>query len=167
MSVQADVALQVHVIYSLFRYDLGRTGSGSGLTGWKLLSVTAKQLGHKYQLLLIPVTFFVGFDHSIINADFTSAFVACGWGISNIGYAMVCFGVANAVGTAIAGFLTKIIGRYTVVTVNAAIHLALLFWLIYWRPTSGGLFYCAIAAVWGCVNGIWLVQINGTNDFMT
>lgn len=136
-------------------------GSGSGVTGWKLLSVTMKQMIKKYQILLIPVTFFVGFDHAIVNADFTSAFVACGWGIPNIGYAMMCFGIANAIGSAVAGFLTKIVGRFTVVTVNAIFHLGLLVWLIHWRPEVGGTFYCAIAAVWGCVNGIWLVQING------
>lgn len=110
---------------------------------------------------MIPATFFVGFDHAIINADFTAAFVACGWGISNIGYAMMSFGIANAFGSVIAGFLTKIVGRFVVVTVNAVVHLILLVWLIYWRPDLGGLVYCVIAAVWGCVNGIWLVQING------
>lgn len=74
---------------------------------------------------------------------------------------MMCFGVANAVGSAATAFLTKVVGRFTVVVVNASIHVALLLWLIYWRPESDGMFYCAIAAVWGCVNGIWLVQING------
>lgn len=118
-------------------------------------------MGNKYQILLIPATLFVGFDHAIINADFTAAFVACGWGISNIGYAMMSFGVANALGSVIAGFLTKILGRYAVVVANAIVHLALLSWLINWTPNSSGLLYCVIAAVWGCVNGIWLVQING------
>lgn len=74
---------------------------------------------------------------------------------------MVCFGIANAVGSMMAGFLTKIIGRYTVITVNAIVHMTLLVWLIHWRPEIGGVYYCAIAAVWGCCNGIWLVQING------
>lgn len=143
------------------RYDLGRSGSGGGLMGCDLLMVTVKQLAKKKQLLLIPVTFFVGFDHAIINADLTSAFIACGWGISNIGYAMVCFGIANALGSALAGFLTKIIGRFTVVAVNASLHLALLIWLIRWQPVHDGLSYCLISSIWGAVNGIWLVQING------
>lgn len=147
--------------FTFGRYDFGRSGSGSGLTGWRLITVTARHMSNKCQLLLIPVIFFVGFDHAIINADFTASFVACGWGIANIGYAMMCFGIANAVGSLVAGFLTKLIGRYTVVAITAGVHLALLLWLIQWRPVTGGIFYCAIAAVWGCVNGIWLVQING------
>lgn len=125
------------------------------------MSVTVKQLGNKYQLLLIPVTFFVGFDHALINSDFTSTFVACGWGIANIGYAMMCFGIANALGSGIAGFLTKIVGRFTVVAANAILHLVLLGWLLQWRPATGGIYYCVIGAIWGCVNGVWLVQING------
>lgn len=140
---------------------MGRKGSGGGLTGFKLLSVTAKQLLKPYQLLLVPVIIFIGFDHAIINADLTSAFIACGWGISNIGYAMVCFGIANALGSAVAAFLTKLVGRFPIVAVTACIHLALLGWLIQWKPVPDGLIYCVIASIWGAVNGIWLLQING------
>lgn len=123
--------------------------------------MTAKHLKNKYQLLLIPITMFVGIDHAFINADLTSGFFACGWGISKIGYAMMCFGIANALGSGLAGLLTKLIGRFTVVAAIACIHLALLVFLLNWTPTPDGIIYCVIAAVWGLVNGIWLVQING------
>lgn len=141
---------------------MGREGSGSGLSGFKLLSVTLKHLTKKYQILLLPITMFVGADHAIINVDFTASFVACGWGISKIGYAMMCFGVVNAIGSALAGILTKLAGRFAVLLGNAVIHLALLTYLVQWEAVADdGWAYCVIAGVWGLVNGIWLVQING------
>lgn len=79
---------------------------------------------------------------------------------------MMCFGIANALGSMLAGFLTKTIGRYTVITVNAIAHMTLLVWLIHWQPEIEGIYYCVIAAVWGCCNGIWLVQINGEDPNM-
>lgn len=104
---------------------------------------------------------FVGADHAFINADMTAAFFACGWGISKIGYAMMCFGVVNAIGSALAGALTKMAGRFQVLLGNAVIHLSLLVWLANWRATNDAWIYCCIAGVYGLVNGVWLVQING------
>lgn len=57
---------------SLKRYEGGRTGSGHGLSGLKLLSVTIKQLSNKYQILLLPITMFVGAEQAFIAVDFTA-----------------------------------------------------------------------------------------------
>ena len=42
------------------RYDMGRKGSGSGTSGIRLLAVTLRHLFNKYQLLLLPITMFIG-----------------------------------------------------------------------------------------------------------
>lgn len=51
---------------------MGRKGSGSGLSGLKLLSVTIKQLIRKNQLLLIPITMFIGAEQAFVAVDFTA-----------------------------------------------------------------------------------------------
>lgn len=89
---------------------MGRKGSGSDTSGLRLLMVTVRHLANKYQLLLLPITMFIGAEQAFVNVEFTAAFVACGWGISKIGYAMICFGVVNAIGSALAGVLTKLTG---------------------------------------------------------
>lgn len=56
----------------IFRYDKGRKGSGSGLSGLKLLAVTMKQLANPYQILILPITMFIGAEQAFIAADFNS-----------------------------------------------------------------------------------------------
>lgn len=55
-----------------FRYEMGRKGSGTGLSGIKLLTVTLKQLAHRKQLLLLPITMFIGAEQAFIAVDFTA-----------------------------------------------------------------------------------------------
>lgn len=57
---------------SLKRYETGRTGSGTGLSGFKLLAVTLRHLSEKYQLLLLPITMFIGAEQAFIAVDFTA-----------------------------------------------------------------------------------------------
>lgn len=56
----------------LKRYEMGRKGSGFGLSGIKLLAVTLKQLLKFKQILLLPITMFIGAEQAFIAADFTS-----------------------------------------------------------------------------------------------
>lgn len=113
-------------------------------------------------MLLVPITLFIGAEQAFVNVEFTAAFVACGWGISNIGYAMICFGVVNAIGSALAGALTKLTGQFVVLLGNTFVHVSLIVWMVNWDPVAGdSLTLCVMAAIWGLVDGIWLVQING------
>lgn len=144
------------------RYEMGRKGSGSDTSGFRLLAVTLRHLTKRYQLLLLPITMFIGAAQAFINVDFTQSFLSCGWGISKIGYAMICFGVVNAIGSALAGVLTKLAGQLTVLVFNAVLHISLIIWMIYWEAVAGDyVTYCLMAGIWGLCDGIWLVQING------
>lgn len=57
---------------SLKRYNSTRTGSGSGISGIRMLVITMKQLGNKYQILLLPITMFIGVEQAFIAVDFTA-----------------------------------------------------------------------------------------------
>lgn len=56
----------------LERYEMGRKGSGSELSGIRLLSVTVKQLMQIKQILLLPITMFIGVEQAFMAVDFTS-----------------------------------------------------------------------------------------------
>lgn len=56
----------------LKRYEMGRKGSSSDISGIKLLAVTLKQLMKFKQILLLPITMFIGAEQAFIAADFTS-----------------------------------------------------------------------------------------------
>uniref|UniRef100_A0A1L8D8Y9 Putative conserved plasma membrane protein n=1 Tax=Nyssomyia neivai TaxID=330878 RepID=A0A1L8D8Y9_9DIPT len=152
---------------SLTRYEKKRRGAIAGQSGLKLLAVTLRQLKERYQLLLLPITAFIGAEQAFVAVDFTASFVACGWGISKIGYAMIFFGVANAAGSALAGALTKITGRLPVLVGNLLLHTSLIMWMQLWTPTpSSGVIYCCMAALWGLADGVWLVQVNALSGVL-
>lgn len=111
---------------------------------------------------MLPITMFIGLEEAFLAVDFTRSFVACGWGISRIGFAMICFGVANAVAAGIAGALVERIGRVTLAGLCAVLNLCLLTYMYNWEAREGDyLRYCTFAAIWGICDGVWLVVVNG------
>ncbi|XP_017771315.1 PREDICTED: UNC93-like protein [Nicrophorus vespilloides] len=152
---------------SLSRYDKGRTGSGSGLSGTKLLAVTMKQLANPYQLLILPITMFIGAEQAFIAADFNASFVSCGWGISNIGFVMICFGICNAISALFTGSIVKITGRSPVIAFALALHVALIVVLLVWQPEERNKYmYFLVAGLWGVADAVWLVQINSLSGIL-
>jgi len=143
-------------------YGVKRGDTGDGMSGLKLLTVTINLLRKRRQILMLPITMFIGLEEAFLAVDFTRSFVACGWGISRIGFAMICFGVANAVAAGIAGALVERFGRVTLAGLCAVLNLCLLTYMYSWEAREGDyLSYCAFAAVWGICDGVWLVVVNG------
>lgn len=89
------------------------------------------------------------------------AFVACGWGISRIGYVMICFGLANTIAAAVASALAKLIGRNKILALTLVLHAALLIYMHEWIAVPNDMVaFCSMAALWGLLDGTWLVIIN-------
>ncbi|XP_049873721.1 UNC93-like protein [Pectinophora gossypiella] len=152
---------------SLTRYASERKSTGQGKSGVRLLAVTLRQLRHKYQLLLLPVIGYIGAEQAFMAADFTQAFVGCAYGISNIGFVMICFGVFNALAAPIAGSIVKLTGRYPVMITALLLNLCLLTALLLWRPNpEQWLIFYTLAAIWGIADAVWLVQVNALSGIL-
>ncbi|KAM8713392.1 hypothetical protein ACLKA7_013670 [Drosophila subpalustris] len=155
------VVMMIFGVSSLKRYGVKRGDTGDGISGLKLLTVTINLLRKRRQMLMLPITMFIGLEEAFLAVDFTRSFVACGWGISKIGFAMICFGVANAIAAGIAGALVERIGRVTLAAICAVLNLCLLTYMYSWEAREGDyLSYCAFAAIWGICDGVWLVVVN-------
>ncbi|KAH9627919.1 hypothetical protein HF086_015363 [Spodoptera exigua] len=73
LACMAGAALIVAVgVDSMKRYDSGRSGSGSGLSGMALLAVTLKLMAEPTQLLLVIINIFIGLQQAFFGADFTA-----------------------------------------------------------------------------------------------
>ncbi|KAJ8676200.1 hypothetical protein QAD02_011986, partial [Eretmocerus hayati] len=152
---------------SLDRYDKGRTGSAAGKSGLKLLAVTLKLLREKSQLLILPITIFIGAEQAFLFADYNAAYVSCAWGISNIGYVMICFGVVNALAAPLIGSVVKLTGRVPVMAVAFFIHIGLFIKLILWTPSAQQSWtFFAITGLWGIADAVWLVQVNALSGLL-
>ncbi|KAG6444532.1 hypothetical protein O3G_MSEX003459 [Manduca sexta] len=146
---------------SMKRYNSSRTGSGGGLSGFALLAVTLKLLVEPYQLLLVTINIFIGLQQAFFGADFTAAFVSCAVGTGSVGFVMMTYGLADAVGCVITGYLAKITGRLPLICAATLVDLALFATTLLWAPQAGSAHVLYIIAVlWGFCDSIWLVQIN-------
>lgn len=87
--------------------------------------------------------------------------MSCGWGISNIGFVMICFGVSNAIAAIFGGRIVSKTGRSPMIAFGLVLHVCLLITLLMWRPHSGNKeMYFLISGLWGIADAVWLVHIN-------
>ncbi len=148
---------------SLVRYgERDRDGMSSKLTGMSLLVATFKQMAKPNQLLIIPLTIWSGLEQGFISADFTAAYITCGWGVEKVGYVLICYGVADSLCSIGYHPIIKHIGRIYVFTFAILLNVALIFVFLYWRPNPDENYYFFIfAALWGVADAAWQCGING------
>lgn len=74
---------------------------------------------------------------------------------------MICFGLANTIAAAAASALAKCIGRNKILALTLVLHATLLIYMHEWVAVPNDLIaYCSMAAMWGLLDGTWLVIIN-------
>lgn len=152
---------------SLSRYNRGRSGSATGQSGLKLLAVTLKLLKEKNQILILPIIIFIGAEQAFLFADYNASFVSCAWGISNIGYVMICFGVTNAIAAICTGSIMKLTGRRAMMIFAFFIHMGILIFLLRWKPTpEQSKIFFLMSGLWGLCDAMWLVQVNALSGLL-
>ncbi|XP_032517443.2 UNC93-like protein [Danaus plexippus] len=162
LGCMAAAALIVAVgVDSMKRYKTSRSQTGSSLSGMALLAVTVKLLVEPNQLMLVIINIFVGMQQAFFGADFTAAFVSCAVGTGTVGFVMVAYGLADAIGCVVTGYLAKLTGRMPLIGLATVLHSLLLMSLLAWSPQQHQAYIMYIIAVlWGFCDSIWLVQIN-------
>ncbi|XP_053316257.1 protein unc-93 homolog A-like [Spea bombifrons] len=122
---------------------------------------TFKQLTDKRQCLLIPLTIFIGLEQGFITGDYTRDYVTCAIGIRMVGFAIVCFGVPNAICAALFGNLAEYTGHFFLLTLGALIHIGCIVGLLLWIPNAEQMFlYFVFPGVWGVADAVWQTQIS-------
>ncbi|CAK1551240.1 unnamed protein product [Leptosia nina] len=160
LACMAAAALIVAIgVDSMKRYDTGRAVSGMG--GIEMLMATLKLLVEPNQLMMITIMVFTGLQQAFFGADFTASFVSCAIGTGTVGYVMLTFGIADALGCVVTGYIAKVTGRIPLICGATVIHLCLLATLLLWRPQAHQAYVMFIIAIlWGLCDSVWLVQIN-------
>ncbi|XP_013782499.1 protein unc-93 homolog A-like [Limulus polyphemus] len=134
---------------------------GKARPSFGLLISTFRHLKNPYQILIVPITIFSGLEQAFVIGDYTKAFVSCAWGIHNVGYVMICFGVADALSSIALGQLIKWFGRIVIFTMGALVNVATLITMFLWKPLPDNVtVFFVIAALWGLSDAVWQTQIN-------
>ncbi|XP_021207584.1 UNC93-like protein isoform X3 [Bombyx mori] len=162
LACMAGAAIIVAVgVDPMKKFDTRGSGSGTGLSGLALLAATLKLLIEPNQILMIPINVFLGFQQAFFGADFTAAFVSCAVGTGSVGFVMMTYGLADAIGCIVNGYIAKIIDRLPLICIATIINIAILTTLLTWHPNGGQAYVLyIIIVVLGFSDSIWIVQIN-------
>ncbi|CAH1781373.1 unnamed protein product [Owenia fusiformis] len=127
----------------------------------KIVKAVGKQMCTKRQLLLVPLTMYVGIEQAFMIAEYTRAYTGCALGIHMIGYSIMCFGIVGAVVSLASGFVVERLGRIVVMAAGLAMHGVLLLTFLLWspHPDQAYLFFI-FPALWAFGDSIWQAQIN-------
>lgn len=116
---------------------------------------------HKYQILILPMTLWLGFEQGFLGADYTRSYVSCIKGVDFVGLTMISYGVVDALGSYIFGQLTKYTGRIPLIIFAAILHYGVLITLLIWKPNTEQIWVIYLMPIlWGVCDSIWQTQIN-------
>ncbi|GFT61543.1 UNC93-like protein [Trichonephila clavipes] len=120
-----------------------------------------------HQILLIPITIFMGIESVLYSNEFTQAYIACSWGVHHVGFVTVCFGVCGALMSLLVGPLVKCISQMAVLFLAAIANVAICIVLFLWEPSPDSkAMYFVIAGVWGMGDAIWWSQVTGIYNYL-
>nr|CAD7430649.1 unnamed protein product [Timema monikensis] len=110
-----------------------------------------------------PVAIYCNIRHCEVGnyRVYLQAYVSCAWGIRNIGYVMICYGVTNALSAVITGSLVRLTGRVPLVVCATVLHSGVVVGLLCWEPRSHDkAMFFVMSGLWGVADGVWQIQIN-------
>lgn len=159
--IYTGCALLAALFIFIFLDPLKKSEDKKGKPSFGLLIETIRHLRNPHQLLLVPLTIFSGLEQAYIIGDFTQAFVSCSWGIHNVGYVMICFGVMDALGSITLGHLSKIVGRKIIFILTALSNVGIIILMFMWSPNPDQkVIFFVISGFWGLGDAVWQTQIN-------
>ncbi len=135
--------------------------------GMALLLATFNHLKNPYQILIIPLTFWSGIEQGFFGADFTAGYISCAYGVQNVGYVVIVFGVCDAICSFSFGYVIKKVGRVPIFLMGALVNIACIAVFFTWTPNpeQPHIFYI-LAGLWGVADAVWQTQINGEKLFL-
>uniref|UniRef100_T1J282 UNC93-like protein n=1 Tax=Strigamia maritima TaxID=126957 RepID=T1J282_STRMM len=149
------------VVDPLVRVKTAAMGKSQHISGLDLLVATFRQMRNWKQILIIPLTIFSGLEQAFIMGDFTLAFLTCSLGIHNVGFIMVCFGVADAICCVAFEPIVKKFSRVPIFLLGGLINASIVVVMLSWHPDPGNIYiFYALAGLWGLSDAIWQTQIN-------
>ncbi|XP_060069463.1 UNC93-like protein [Ylistrum balloti] len=109
--------------------------------------------------LLVPLAMYSGMEQVVLYAEFTRAYVACELGLEWVGYAMICFGLANTAASPLNGVLAKWLGRSTLYIFATLLNAGFLTVLLFWTPRDHDMaLFFIIPGAWAIGDAIWQTQ---------
>ena len=131
------------------------------------LKASCMQMIQPKQLMLIPITVYVGLAITFKSADWTKSYITCNIGIWMIGYTTIPYAIFAAVVSFLSGCLVKVMGRIPIFCVFTCAELGLLLTYMLWKPDPEeySLFF-VLSGLGGIGSGVLETQIKALYGFI-
>ena len=134
-------------------------------TAMTLLVATFKHMKKPYQMFIIPLTIWSGLEQGFFAADYTAGFISCIFGVGDVGWILITYGVCDAICSLSFGVIIKYTGRPPIYILGASINLAVTITLLTWSPDYEKKYiFFILAGMWGVADAVWQTQINGKSN---
>ena len=115
-----------------------------------------------YQILLIPLTIWCGVEQGFFISDYTVGFISCIFGVGDVGWAFITYGVCDAIASLMFGYVVKYTGRISIYLLGAAINLVVIIIMFTYPPDHEKEYvFFILAGLWGIADGVWQPQTTG------
>ncbi|BFZ19852.1 hypothetical protein BsWGS_22891 [Bradybaena similaris] len=154
-------AVTVAIFLDKIVLDKERSADDRKLSPRLLVSTFRHLVSSPIQLMLIPITIYSGLEQAFFAGDFTKAYISCTLGIWNVGYIMICYGVADAICSILFGRLVQYVGHIPFFILAFITHGSLQISFLYWEPHSEDkLIFYVCAGLWGMADAVIQTQVN-------
>ena len=126
---------------------------------FQLVIATFKHIITPYQILITPMTIWNGLMKGFIISDFTAGFISCIFGVGDVGWVLIIYGVCSAIGSISLGVVAKYTGRVPLYILAASFNLTFVFTLMKWSPKYDEKWVLfLLSGIAGGADAIWNTQ---------
>ncbi|XP_039253326.2 UNC93-like protein [Styela clava] len=129
---------------------------------YKMLKDLGTQLLRQQQLLIIPITFYVGLTQAYVFSELTRAFSSCVVGVSMVGIHMATYGLSDAILSYIIAKYGQKLGRNIFFVVSTVLSTLGYLYCLLWNPSPGSAWSVFLIYVaFGISDGVWQTLLIG------
>lgn len=93
--------------------------------------------------------------------------MTCAYGVENVGFVLITYGIMDAAFSFAFGYLIKKIGRIPIFCLGGIINFVVMIVLFQWVPNPNqGYIFFILAGLWGVADAVWQTQINGNHKLI-
>ena len=128
---------------------------------FQLIMATFKHIITPYQILITPISIWSGLSKGFIISDFTAGFISCIFGVGEVGWVLIAYGVSSAIGSLFFGVIAKYTGRIPLYILAATFNFTVIITLMLWIPLHNEKWVLfLLSGISGGADAIWNTQNN-------
>lgn len=131
------------------------------------LLATARHMFRLEQLLLIPISVYMGMQYAFVDAEYTKSFISCFLAIWMVGFCLLPSAVCRGLGSIISGRVAKYTGIVPIFVYGLIVDMSFQLTLLLWSPSESQLaVFIMLPCLSTLADAVWQPQIKALYGVM-